>query len=80
MKWCLIAVLMMVAGAAHAQTDVWPDPVVKQEATPLPLWLPRFSGAGALQSKAQRLEQIVLQDLEFTGCSAFSATNRNRRA
>jgi len=68
MKWCyFLLALMLTVTAAHAQTDVWPDPVVKQEATPLPLWLPRFSGAGALQSKAQRLEQIVLQDLEFTG-------------
>jgi TolB protein len=67
MKWCLIAFLIGLAGAAHAQTDVWPDPVVKQEATPLPLWMPRYSGEGGLQSKAQRLEQIVLQDLEFTG-------------
>ena len=67
MKWCLIAVLILMAGAAQAQTDVWPDPVVKQEATPLPLWMPRYTATGGLNAKAQRLEQIVLQDLEFTG-------------
>jgi TolB protein len=68
MKWCsLFLMLTAVAGVANAQTDVWPDPVVKQEASPLPLWLPRFTAEGGLLSKAQRLEQIVLQDLEFTG-------------
>lgn len=68
MKWsCLLLALTIVAGAAHAQTDVWPDPVVKQEATPLPLWLPHFTGDSAVMARAQRIEQIVLQDLEFTG-------------
>lgn len=68
MKWCyFVLALTVLAPAAHAQTDVWPDPVVKQEAAPLPLWLPRFTGDGALQSKAQHLEQIVLTDLQFTG-------------
>jgi len=68
MKGCFVVLaLMVVAGAARAQTDVWPSPVVKQEASPLPLWLPHFTGDAALQSKAQRLEQIVLTDLQFTG-------------
>ena len=60
---------MVVVGSAHAQgeANVWPAPIVKETATPLPLWMPRYSGEGALLSKAQRLEQIVLQDLEFTG-------------
>ena len=57
----------MSASAAHAQTDVWPDPVVKQEAAPLPLWLPRFVGEGDMTARAQRLEQIVLADLQFSG-------------
>ena len=68
MKWyCLFLALLAMATAAHAQTDVWPDPVVKQEAAPLPLWLPRFTGDSANISRAQRLEQIVLTDLQFTG-------------
>lgn len=68
MKWCcLFFALMMIAGSAFAQTDVWPDPVVKQEASPLPLWLPHFTADGGNLSRAQRLEQIVLLDLEFTG-------------
>jgi TolB protein len=64
---CLFLALILTAGAVHAQTDVWPDPVVKQEAAPLPLWLPHFTSDGGNLSRAQRLEQIVLQDLEFTG-------------
>ncbi len=68
MKWCcLFLALLTVATTAYAQTDVWPDPIVKVAASPLPLWMPRYSGEGAFQAKAQRLEQIVLQDLEFTG-------------
>jgi TolB protein len=68
MKWCsFVLAVVLLAPAAHAQTDVWPDPVVKQEAAPLPLWLPRFTGDGDLLPKAQRLEQIVLTDLQFTG-------------
>jgi TolB protein len=68
MKWCcLLLVLLTVAATAQAQTDVWPDPVVKQEAAPLPLWLPHFTGDNGNLSRAQRLEQIVLQDLQFTG-------------
>ncbi|HKW13885.1 MAG TPA: hypothetical protein VJS69_05310 [Candidatus Krumholzibacteria bacterium] len=68
MKRCFLCLaLILMASVAHAQTDVWPDPVVKQEASPLPLWLPHFTADGANTSRAQRLEQIVLQDLEFTG-------------
>jgi len=68
MKWCcLLLALLTAAGAAQAQTDVWPDPVIKQEASPLPLWLPHFTGDGGNLSRAQRIEQIVLQDLQFTG-------------
>jgi len=68
MKWCcLVLAFLTVAASARAQSDVWPAPIVKQEATPLPLWMPRYSGDGAMQAKAQRLEQIVLTDLEFTG-------------
>lgn len=67
-RWCCIALLVcLFAPAARAQMDVWPDPVVKQEAAPIPLWLPRFAGEGDVQSRAQRLEQIVLSDLQFTG-------------
>lgn len=67
-RWCCIALLLcLLAPASRAQTDVWPDPIVKQEAQPLPLWLPTFAGEGDLRSKAQRLEQIVLADLEFSG-------------
>ncbi|HEX6790080.1 MAG TPA: hypothetical protein VF247_02105 [Candidatus Krumholzibacteria bacterium] len=67
-RWCCaVFLLLLVAPAAFAQTDVWPDPVVKQEAQPLPLWLPRFTGEGDMSSRAQRMEQIVLADLQFTG-------------
>jgi TolB protein len=67
-RWCFIALVCLLAAPdARAQLDVWPDPVVKQEAAPLPLWLPRFTGDGDLEAKAQRLEQIVLADLQFTG-------------
>ena len=68
MKWCCVVLAVLSwAGAALAQSDVWPDPIVKQESTPLPLWLPRFIGEGELKARSQRLEQIVLADLEFTG-------------
>ena len=67
-RWsCIAFVLLVSASAAHAQTDVWPDPVVKQEAAPLPLWLPRFVGEGDMTARAQRIEQIVLADLQFSG-------------
>lgn len=66
-RYCLFLASLAFATAAHAQTDVWPDPVVKREAAPLPLWLPRFTGDSANISRAQRLEQIVLTDLQFTG-------------
>ena len=67
-RWSsLVLVLCLLAPAASAQTDVWPDPVVKQEAQPLPLWLPRFVGDGDMVSRAQKIEQIVFTDLQFTG-------------
>src|SRR5512139_736669 len=67
-RWCCaVFVWLLFAPAAFAQTDVWPDPVIKQEAQPLPLWLPRFAGEGDMSSRAQRMEQIVLADLQFTG-------------
>jgi TolB protein len=67
-KSCFVAlVVCLCATSAFGQADVWPDPVVKQEAQPLPLWLPRFTGEGDMASRAQRIEQIVLSDLQFTG-------------
>jgi len=69
MKIRCIAIVAMVLlpAAAAAQTDVWPDPVVKEDVFVVPLWLPQFTGTGDNLNKAQRLEQIVLQDLQFTG-------------
>jgi TolB protein len=67
-RWCCIAlVLFFVAPVARAQKDVWPDPVVKQDVFVIPLWMPHYTGDGDLRSKAQRIEQIVLSDLEFSG-------------
>ena len=68
MKRCLLALLTAILPVgASAQTDVWPDPVVKEGVFVIPLWLPKFAGAGDVSARAQRLEQIVLADLEFTG-------------
>ena len=66
-RWIAIVAWALLPGAAAAQTDVWPDPVVKEDAFVVPLWLPQFTGTGDNVNKAQRLEQIVLQDLQFTG-------------
>jgi TolB protein len=67
-KWCwIVLAIALMASAAHAQTDVWPEPVIKQNVFTIPLWLPKFTGDGDLISRAQRIEQIVLNDLEFTG-------------
>ena len=67
-RWSWLAlVIVLLAPAARAQEDIWPDPVVKQDVFVIPLWLPRFSGDGDLQSRAQRIEQVVLADLEFSG-------------
>jgi len=68
MKRCFLALLaIMLPVTAPAQTDVWPDPVVKEGAFVIPLWLPRFAGEGEVAARSQRLEQIILADLEFTG-------------
>jgi TolB protein len=60
-------ILATLPVAASAQTDVWPDPVVKEDVFVVPLWLPQFAGSAEQTSRAQRIEQIVLQDLQFTG-------------
>jgi TolB protein len=67
LRWiaCLLWIALPVAAAA--QTDVWPDPVVKEDVFVVPLWLPQFQGAGEHTPRAQRIEQIVLQDLQFSG-------------
>jgi TolB protein len=69
MRKRLLAVLVTMAlpAGVAAQTDVWPDPVVQEKAFVIPLWLPAFAGEGNVKPRAQRLEQIVLNDLGFTG-------------
>jgi TolB protein len=68
MKWCcLLLALLTAAGAAQAQTDVWPYPVIKQERRRCRCGC-RTSRATAATSRARSAsEQIVLQDLQFTG-------------
>jgi TolB protein len=66
-RCCLLLFALLMPFNASAQTDVWPDPIVKEGIFVIPLWLPKFSGEGDLTSRAQRLEQIVLTDLEFSG-------------
>jgi TolB protein len=65
-RWIALAILLLPL-SARAQTDVWPDPVVKQDVFVIPMWLPAFAGDGDLRARAQRIEQIVLADLEFSG-------------
>ncbi|HEX5132207.1 MAG TPA: hypothetical protein VFX92_06960 [Candidatus Krumholzibacteria bacterium] len=68
MRRCLFAVLaLLLPVSVAAQTDVWPDPIVKEGAFVIPLWMPRYVGEGDVVSRAQKLEQIVLADLEFSG-------------
>jgi TolB protein len=62
-----MVVALLMPGAAFAQKDVWPDPIVKEGAFVIPLWLPQFTAEPNLSSRSQRLEQILLNDLEFTG-------------
>lgn len=66
-RWIVFFLIAVSPLAAVAQTDVWPDPIVKEDAFVVPLWLPQFTAAGDHNSRAQRIEQIVLQDLQFTG-------------
>lgn len=65
--WIVCLLLAALPAAAVAQSDVWPDPIVKEDAFVVPLWLPQFTGTPDNTSRAQRIEQIVLQDLQFTG-------------
>ncbi len=68
MRRCLFAILaLLIPATTSAQMDVWPDPIVQEKAFVIPLWLPKFAGEGDAKARAQRLEQIVLADLEFTG-------------
>jgi len=66
-RLCLALIILLLPAAASAQTDVWPDPIVKEGVFVIPLWLPTFTGDTDVTSRAQRLEQILLADLEFTG-------------
>lgn len=66
-RWIVYMLWAVVPTSAAAQSDVWPDPVVKQDVFVVPLWLPQFAGAGEHTPRAQRIEQIVLQDLQFSG-------------
>ena len=66
-RWFFALFAMLLPTAAPAQTDVWPDPIVKEGVFVIPLWLPKFAGEGDVGSRAQRLEQIILSDLEFSG-------------
>jgi TolB protein len=66
-RWLTTVLLALLPTGAAAQTDVWPDPVVKEDAFEVPLWLPRFTGTGDLNTRAERIEHIVLTDLGFTG-------------
>ncbi len=53
---------------ARAQLEVWPDPIVQERAFRVPVWMPPFEcEASAYAGRAQRLEEIVLRDLDFTG-------------
>ncbi len=65
--WIACLLLATCPATALAQSDVWPDPIVKEDAFVVPLWLPQFTGTPENISRAQRIEQIVLQDLQFTG-------------
>ncbi|HXV14440.1 MAG TPA: hypothetical protein VEC56_09565, partial [Candidatus Krumholzibacteria bacterium] len=67
LRWIVCLLWTALPVTAAAQTDVWPDPVVKEDVFVVPLWLPQFQGAGEHTPRAQRIEQIVLQDLQFSG-------------
>lgn len=66
-RWIVCSLLALCPATGVAQTDVWPDPVVKEDVFVVPLWLPQFTATPGQEAKAQRIEQIVLQDLQFTG-------------
>jgi len=62
------ALCALLAPRAHAQKDVWPDPIVQEKAFRIPLWLPTFTAEDAAAlGQTQRLEQIVFTDLDFSG-------------
>jgi len=63
----LLAVIVS-APVAHAQMDVWPEPIVQENVFQIPLWLTPFETAtAALRDPSQRIEQVLYTDLEFSG-------------
>jgi TolB protein len=66
-RWILAVAIVCLPVVAAAQKDVWPDPIVQEKAFVIPMWLPPFTADSDLTSRSQRLEQIVLTDLGFTG-------------
>jgi TolB protein len=47
---------------------VWPEPIVQENVFQIPLWLTPFEvETGQLQDVAQRTEQVLFTDLEFSG-------------
>jgi TolB protein len=64
----LLAIFAMTPVRANAQVDVWPSPLEAVEVYRIPLWLPQFQvDDPSLLSRAQTLEQVLYQDLEFCG-------------
>ncbi len=63
-----LAALAAHAPRAHAQLEVWPDPIVQERAFQVPVWMPPFEcDTTKWAGPTQRLEEIVYRDLDFTG-------------
>jgi TolB protein len=64
----VLSLLLILSNAAHAQMDVWPDPIVQENVFQIPLWLTPLEPENAdLVNRTQRIEQVLYTDLEFSG-------------
>jgi len=63
----LVLLACLWAVPAAAQKDVWPDPIVQEKAFVIPLWFPGVTADGNNTKFSQRIEQVVLTDLQFSG-------------
>ncbi len=63
-----VSLLLLLPTVAAAQMDVWPEPIVQENVFQIPLWLTPFETETAdLDDRAQRIEQVLFTDLEFSG-------------
>jgi len=63
-----VAIVIGMPAAAGAQMDVWPDPIVQENVFQIPLWVSPIDAQVADKvGTAQRLEEVLFNDLEFSG-------------